>query len=130
MDALRRELLDSPISNKISISLIEPGMVATEIFKSAIAAMKEEIDAILSDSVKTELYYHLYNEYAINKRKLSVELAHSPQCTSDAIDHALTSAYPRTRYVVAGLGAVPGWVLGWLVWSLPDRLKDWVTTKF
>jgi short-subunit dehydrogenase len=130
MDSLRRELLGSPIYSKISISLVEPGMVSTEIFKSAIAAMKEEIEAITNDKEKKELYLHLYNDDAVNLRKRGVELAHSPQCTSDAIDHALTSAYPRTRYVVAGVGAVPGWVLGWLIWSMPDRLKDWVTTQF
>ena len=37
-----------------------------------------------------------------------VAKASSPEVTTDAIRHALEDPYPKTHYVVANLGAIPG----------------------
>ena len=54
-----------------------------------------------------------------------------PEVTTAAIVHAITSAYPRPRYVVAaaeGLGLlgslVPAWLLLRLQWALPTPAMD------
>jgi hypothetical protein len=50
---------------------------------------------------------------------------HEPPATttSPAIEHALTSPYPRTRYPVASVYGLPAWLVVNLA-VLPDRLKD------
>ena len=51
--------------------------------------------------------------------------------TTDAIVHALTDAYPSTRYVVATAGkGVPAKVVTTLKWLLPDRLYDIPASNF
>lgn len=44
--------------------------------------------------------------------------------TSAAIHHALTSQYPKTRYLVAGLNGVPLWLIWPFLPLIPDRLLD------
>lgn len=46
--------------------------------------------------------------------------------TSEAIAHALTSPYPKTRYLVANVNGVPLWLLRGLCGLLPDRLVDFM----
>ncbi len=67
---------------------------------------------------------HPYQE----KNKALISTASSPIVTSQAIHHALTSAYPHTRYMVGNVGGTPAAVLGWGIWLLNDRLLDRVIT--
>ena len=59
--------------------------------------------------------------------KKGVEQGASPQVTSEAILHAISSITPKTRYVV-GNGDVDGKLSAStamsLLWLMPDRLKD------
>ena len=51
----------------------------------------------------------------------------SPQVTTDAIFHAVSSKNPRTRYVVGPAdpdGKVPSARALWMLYLMPDRLKD------
>jgi hypothetical protein len=45
-----------------------------------------------------------------------------PETVARAVAHALTSRFPRTRYLV-GLDAQ---VIARLAWLLPDRVMDWI----
>lgn len=42
----------------------------------------------------------------------------------DAVYHALTSAYPKSRYPVAKINRAPVWVIFLVRAYLPDRLWD------
>ena len=49
--------------------------------------------------------------------------------TSPAIEHALLSPYPRTRYPVSSVYGMPAWLVVLLA-GLPDRLKDLILGVF
>ena len=128
-DALRREVDHFGIS----VSIVEPAYVKTNIFESSKEASKEIIDTQLSDKDRDNmkvLYSHLFSEEKINKILKSFEQAAEPTVTSEAIVHAITSKNPQTRYVVAVVGAIPAWVLTNLAWLLTDRALDVLTKYF
>ncbi len=109
-DALRVEL--RPFG--ISISVIEPGAMQTEIFhKSAVHAQQ----------VRQQLPGELLRLYAPALAAVAKALANqslgSPDVVGAAIVHALTSRRPRTRYL-AGRGA--GMIV--VLRLLPDRVRD------
>ena len=51
---------------------------------------------------------HFYRPEQAERRRRQVGKADSPIVTSEAIEHALFSRYPRTRYVVANFDGMPG----------------------
>jgi short-subunit dehydrogenase len=116
-DSLRLELAPWDIS----VSLIEPGYV-----KTAIAGKQTGDKAVhhRADPKKAELY-RAWIDAQSAKRQEAEKYAASVDVTTDAIVHALTDAYPSTRYVVATAGkGVPAKVVTTLKWLLPDRLYD------
>jgi NAD(P)-dependent dehydrogenase (short-subunit alcohol dehydrogenase family) len=112
-DVLRMEL--KPWN--ISVSLIEPGAIATPIWSKSF--MQSDVArATLPESAE-----HLYGQ-AMNSVRQRVEAIASngisPNIVAQAVVHALTSKKPKTRYLVgsdAKLGA-------FLKYILPDRLHD------
>lgn len=121
-DALRLEL--APF--KIAVSAVNPAFVATPILgrpggkgevnkKAAKAATSKE---------QLALYGHILNEKNAAEEQKMYALADSPQVTTDAIEHAITSPYPQVRYIVANVGGVPAWVYCYLKWYAPERLLD------
>lgn len=70
-----------------------------------------------------ELYQPLFQraEAAVNQFMGTLS---PPKVTTDAIVHALTSPYPRTRYVVAGLAGTPLWLVRGAAKFVPDRVLD------
>lgn len=125
-DALRVEA--RPLG--VSVSIVQPGAVRTPIFatlRNASIAAAAELGPAGSPAVRA--YPHLYtaadvaNEVAIEQR------AASTLCTSEAIEHAVTAARPRTRYLVANIMGAPAWLLAGLVRALPDRLADLVLSQ-
>ena len=72
---------------------------------------------------RTHSFFHHTQE-----RDALVAKASDPIVTSQAIQHALTSAYPHTRYMVGNVGGTPAALLGWGIWLLNDRLLDRVIT--
>lgn len=117
-DALRLEL--APWG--ISVSIIEPGAVATPIWeKSAKTA-----EAIL-DSVPPEALV-LYAESIEAVRKTAAEAskrAVDPVDVARVVEHALTSGKPRTRYVVGREAKIRA-AMALLV---PDRVRDSMVAK-
>jgi short-subunit dehydrogenase len=127
-DALRRELA----AFGVSVSVVEPGYVTTAIFqKEAVSSEfplykttgKRE-DATDKEIVST--YAHLVNEKMAGMRRLDEERASPVSVTTEAIVHAVSDQYPRTRYPVAAASGLPVWVLGWLDWVQTDRVGDFV----
>lgn len=47
-----------------------------------------------------------------------------PDRSSSLSPLSCLSTHPKTRYVVANLDGMPGWVLLNLAWALPDRMRD------
>jgi len=117
-DALRLEL--APWG--ISVSIIEPGAVATPIWEKG---MKNGA-AMLAAAPPEALV--LYAEALEAFKKTSEHAARNaadPMDVARAVEHALIAAKPRTRYVI-GRRAKIGAVMALLV---PDRLRDSMVAK-
>jgi NAD(P)-dependent dehydrogenase (short-subunit alcohol dehydrogenase family) len=117
-DSLRREVG----ALGVSVSVVLPGAVTTPIFgtlqNASIAAAIERAES------KTIVYPHLYTPADAKNEAELARLADSVSVTNDAIEHALTSRYPRTRYLVANIVGAPAAVLARIAWLLPDRVFD------
>lgn len=81
-DAARLELAE----HGVSVSVVQPAYVRSEIFGKQIE--KNDFH---------QLYGHVLPDPDFSRQ--CIEKASEPTVTSDAIMHALTSPYPRTRYV-------------------------------
>lgn len=88
----------------VSVSVVEPAYVATEIFGKII----KETEEIISDEARAIYGPLFYRPEQAAARAKQVSMADSPLVTSEAIVHAFFSAHPRTRYVVANFSGVPG----------------------
>ena len=138
-DALRIEV--RPLG--VAVSIVQPGAVTTPIFAtlknasiaaslaaaaaaataSAASAASAE-PAASGSSAAVAAYPHLYTAQDAANEALLEQRADDTRCTSAAIEHAVTSARPRTRYLVANILGAPAWLLAGLVRALPDRLAD------
>jgi len=117
-DALRLEL--APWG--ISVSIIEPGAVATPIWEKG----KKNGAAMLAAAPPEALV--LYAEALEAFKRTSEHAAKNaadPMDVARAVEHALTAAKPKTRYVV-GRQARIGAAMALLV---PDRMRDTMVAK-
>lgn len=109
-DALRSELQPW----RLSVSIIEPLGMQTQIFEKAGASAKQ---------ARQQIPEHLQQLYAPALTAIGKALANqrldSPDLVVNAITHALSSPHPKTRYLV-GRGA---FVIA-LLRLLPDRIRD------
>lgn len=124
-DALRREM--APFG--ISVSIVEPGYVKTNIFDKSEVAMENAPQSTGEPERVRALYPALHSEDARKKRMANVEKAHNTDCTSDAIAHAISSPYPRSRYPVAGAFGIPAEVIAVLSSYLSDSIMDGILSK-
>jgi NAD(P)-dependent dehydrogenase (short-subunit alcohol dehydrogenase family) len=115
-DSLRRELSIF----EMSVSLVEPAFVKTEIAAKGAGASAPHHRLSASDF---ELYAHVLKGWDQERMKAE-EKADSPEVTSDAIYHALSSPRPQTRYVVANVNGIPAPVISFFLHVLPDRVLD------
>lgn len=116
-DALRLEL--RPFG--ISVSLIEPGAIATPIWEKTLADFDRQSLEFATDIRAT------YSDLLARIRDEIVKSAGhglSAKAVADAVTHAMTASRPRTRYVV-GRDAR----LALLLNLLPDRVKDWLILR-
>lgn len=74
--------------------------------------------------------YQAWIDKSDSSRQEAHDKAPGPEVTTDAIKHAMTSTKPKTRYVVANVKGTPAWVLAFLGWFLPDRVKDVIVQRF
>jgi NAD(P)-dependent dehydrogenase (short-subunit alcohol dehydrogenase family) len=117
-DALRQEM--QPFG--ISVSIIEPGSIKTDIWEKAQDTMAR---------LERELPAEALEQYAWHleafKRGLEKQAKQGvgPEKTSAAIEHALFAKRPKTRYLV-GVDAKAMATMGV---ALPDRARDAVVKK-
>lgn len=126
-DSLRREL--SPW--KISVSLINAAEIETPLLalyeKEGVKA-KAKLQETNSKSV--EYYGPFYDDFRVSRKKFVGNVGQ----TNRAIEHALVSPRPKTRYTVASKAMMahlhPGFFMGLPSWSLlPDRFLDMRMSK-
>ncbi len=115
-DSLRVELLDSGID----VSVVEPGVIATPIWETSIRYGER-----LLKEAPPELEERYGSGLAALRHAASRgHLGASPGRVADAVEHALTAARPKARYVV-GRDAI----LRLILERLPTRLRDRVIAK-
>ena len=124
-DALRREVAQFGVS----VSIVEPGYVLTNIFDKAELAMELAPQNTAGPDVIKSLYPSMHSEAAMAKRIKNLEKAHTTECTSDAIFDAISSAYPRSRYPVAGAYGVPAQIIAFLASHMPDSILDGIFAR-
>ena len=112
-DVARRELR----SQGISVSLIEPGYIVSEL-----SSKLEKETSIEQMDEEGRKRYEM--EKTIQRMKEGFAIASPPSVTSEAIFDALTNPYPSTRYVVANLEGTPSWLIMRMFWILPSTVAD------
>jgi NAD(P)-dependent dehydrogenase (short-subunit alcohol dehydrogenase family) len=130
-DALRQEMAP----HGVSVSMVNPGYINTAIRGKGSPAA----DAELTDLEK-DVYRDVFEKLL---KKDKVHALYSPACcpmTDEAIVHALTDPYPRTRYYPSTAavklgGAFPAWLAVIIiritsVHPALDRLKDMLLGHF
>jgi len=113
-DALRIEL--APWG--IQVALVQPGTIATPMWTRRQPSV-EELPAAVNE---------LYGVRAARFRDLAAQRSANAapvELVADAVEHALTSAKPKTRYVVG-----PDAKRRARVQRLPDKVRDRVLTRF
>lgn len=112
-DVLRSELRKF----HISVSIIEPGWVKTPLVENCVRQL-DSTWAKFGDQAKElyELEYRIERNYMPNALRQGVQ----PAAVTYAINHALTSPYPKTRYRVG----VTAWLPYYLKMVLPTRVFD------
>jgi NAD(P)-dependent dehydrogenase (short-subunit alcohol dehydrogenase family) len=117
-DSLRQELFPWGIR----VSLIEPGAIATEIWRKGDESYEQELAKLPPEGKR--LYEDALAHFAAAAAKQGEKGVPASQ-VADAVEHALTARRPRTRYVV-GPDARGMAVARRL---LPDRLLDRVVLR-
>jgi len=113
-DALRLEMEDFGVS----VSVVEPGFINTSVFVTADIPVDVEVDPELGKLCKK------FRD-GLKQDKQMILDAPPPSVTTQAIRHALTDSYPRTRYLVGATGVpITAYAVSLLVSILPDRLLD------
>jgi NAD(P)-dependent dehydrogenase (short-subunit alcohol dehydrogenase family) len=110
-EALRAELRPWGIE----VILVEPGNVATPIWNTTLTTAAE------MERGAPPRFQELYGRSVAAVREWvprTSAQAMPPECVARVVGRALTSHWPRTRYLVGW----DAWVASWLVW-LPDRLR-------
>jgi NAD(P)-dependent dehydrogenase (short-subunit alcohol dehydrogenase family) len=109
-DALRGELLPWGIS----ISIVEPGALQTEIFDKSGASAQQTRQQFSAQ--QQQLYA---SGLAALGKAIASQHRDNPNIAVAAIMHALTSRRPKTRYPVGQMAGLLGFLR-----MLPDRLRD------
>jgi len=106
----------------ISVSVVEPGSIATPIWERG-QAEADEIDGRARDG-HADLYGGAMEAYREVARKTG-ERGIPPQKVAVKIEHALSARRPRVRYLVGA--DARGQALASRI--LPDRLVDWLVAR-
>lgn len=121
-DALRLEL--RPLG--VAVAIVQPGYVRSDISLNAARAAGGPTGApeAAPGSPAAETYPRLYPRGWADAAAARIAKGDSPEVVATAVVHALESEYPRARYVVAGGGGLPGWVVAAVADILPTPLWD------
>lgn len=121
-DTFRRELAPS----KVSVSIIQPGYVRTSIGNNALRSMETLFN---STTAGTSFKRNAFSSKKLGGPLKNIQSGADPSCTSEAIEHALVSARPRTRYPVAGANGLSATIISWAVWIFSDRIEDFIIKR-
>ena len=117
-DSLRQEVEDQ----NISVSLLQPAYIQSAILDNYMHERTE------NEGNKLSPIEALYPTYFHPDRTATMELVSamggSPLETSRAMEDALTSPFPFTRYDAGNFLGVPAWLVRRVAHLLPDRLND------
>jgi NAD(P)-dependent dehydrogenase (short-subunit alcohol dehydrogenase family) len=114
-DALRRELRGWGMH----VAVVEAGSIATPIWSKGIATAGSIRDKLPAQA--EPLYGRMMDTLRAGALLMGAR-GIPPETVARAVAHALTSRFPRTRYLV-GLDAQ---AITRLAWLLPDRVMDWI----
>jgi NAD(P)-dependent dehydrogenase (short-subunit alcohol dehydrogenase family) len=117
-DALRLEL--APWG--ISVSIVEPGAVATPIWEKAARTAAEMLGGVPPEAL---VLYGDAIEAVKNRAKRAEKGAVDPGAVARIVEHALSSPKPRTRYVVGREAKIQAA----LALLAPDRVRDSLVAK-
>lgn len=106
----------------VTVSIIEPGRIATPIWEKSLTALNKIMKHF--PSYAQELYGATLDK-ANEKRKRIGKIGISPLVVAKAVAHALTAKRPRTRYIV-GKDAK---ILAFIARFFPEQLRDWFIMK-
>lgn len=118
-DSLRRELKPW----KIPVSVIEPGVIKTPIWEKSINLVEEIIKEMPPEAEK--YYGNVYRELLCRTKKRVAKKGTSAEKVASAVEHALISRCPKTRYLV-GKDAC---FLRHFLTKLPDNFMDWIVCR-
>lgn len=117
-DCLRMELARW----NIQVALVEPGAVSTAIWEKG----RSHTSTLLSKmSPAAATLYGVALQAVMEATRRADEQGSDAARVADAVEHALSSAHPHTRYLVgrdARLGAIAARLL-------PDRARDWILLR-
>jgi NAD(P)-dependent dehydrogenase (short-subunit alcohol dehydrogenase family) len=111
-DSLRMELREWAIH----VAIIEPGAVRTAIWDKSLKRAEEMIEQFPEEGL--DLYRYLINKVK-EAAKDAARTAVDPANVVTAVDHAMTSSRPKTRYVIGKDAKMRLWLN-----HLPDRKRD------
>jgi len=117
-DAMRKELNHFDIS----VSLIEPGYIKTEILQSR---YENDVFNKLSSEHK-ELYKQVFFD-SFEKEKARLKKAGEIEESTEAIINAISSPYPKTRYPISNVNGIPTHFFILTLPFLPDRITDFIS---
>ena len=120
--ALSESLRAEMRSAKIKVSLIEPGAVATPIWDKG-----NEVLAELHDVYPAEALQRYKKEIAHLTKVMETSFEHAidPDKVAKLVEHALTSRFPKSRYLAGPEARIAGQLLR----VVPDRLRTVMVRK-
>jgi len=122
LEALTESLRMELRSWGISVSIIEPGTVATPILETSIAAAEDTVRRF------PDRAHALYDSAITAARQAAdriVKSAIPADAVARAVTHALTAKKPRTRYTVGQDARL----MAFLARFVPDRVSDWLIMR-
>jgi len=103
----------------ISVSVLEPGVIATGIWKKATAKAVDIISNANPEIFKLYAPLILFYKNNIEKQKYL-----PPEAVADRVYHAFTAKKPKYHYVVGNDAKFLAFIE-----SLPERIRDWIIYK-
>jgi NAD(P)-dependent dehydrogenase (short-subunit alcohol dehydrogenase family) len=117
-DALRMEL--KPWG--IHVAVVEPGNIATPIWRKSIDEGKQRRTEMPPDA---EALYGKEIDMMIDFAEQQGRRGIPPDRVAKVVVHALTSQRPKTRYLVGN----DAFAQAWMARLIPDRVRDWAVAK-